>query len=46
MIRVVRGGSWHGYAERCRVGHRDDFSPNFANNDYIGFRAVLSLGQQ
>ena len=38
--RVLRGGSWIVFANQCRTAFRNDYAPNF-NNDEIGFRAVL-----
>ena len=38
--RVIRGGSWHIYAERCRVSNRYD-SASGHRYDSIGFRLCL-----
>jgi formylglycine-generating enzyme required for sulfatase activity len=43
--RVVRGGSWNGYAFLCRSANRGSGNPADANLG-IGFRAVLPLSQQ
>ena len=37
--RVLRGGSWHGNAENCRVSNRSYFSP-VHRDYYYGFRVV------
>ncbi len=37
--RVLRGGSWNAYAERCRVAYRDFNGPDDRGNN-IGFRLV------
>jgi len=43
--RVLRGGGWADYADRCRSAHRTYDYP--ADRHYIfGFRAVLPPGQQ
>ncbi|NCA82005.1 MAG: hypothetical protein EOM72_04595 [Opitutae bacterium] len=42
--RVARGGSWHYYAYRCRVGSRGSGSPDYAYY-FRGFRAVLPPGR-
>ena len=42
--RVLRGGSWIVFANQCRTAFRNDYAPNF-NNDEIGFRAVLPQSQ-
>ncbi len=44
-LRVGRGGSWSSYAVDCRVGRRSLGAPDGAY-DVVGFRAVLSPGQQ
>jgi len=41
--RVLRGGCWDDYADRCRVGSRFSGRPGHAYNNY-GFRTVLSTG--
>jgi formylglycine-generating enzyme required for sulfatase activity len=38
--RVYRGGSWIGYAVRCRVAHRIDVNPDFRSRN-LGFRIVF-----
>ena len=43
--RVFRGGSWNYYAQRCRAAYRSGSYPARRSN-YIGFRLVLSSGQQ
>ena len=40
--RVVRGGSWIGYARTCRSADRQDFMPDFRSSD-LGFRVARSL---
>jgi formylglycine-generating enzyme required for sulfatase activity len=40
--RVYRGGSWHDYADYCRVSHRFHHTPG-RRNSYLGFRIVLSF---
>lgn len=35
--RVLRGGSWYNYAERCRISYRYDSSPS-SRNSLNGFR--------
>ena len=44
FYRVLRGGSWHSYADYCRFGYRASATPD---TDYylIGFRDVLPPGQ-
>ena len=42
--RVIRGGSWHGGAEDCRVAYRGGSSPGNRDSRY-GFRSVLPPGQ-
>ncbi|MBK6622439.1 MAG: SUMF1/EgtB/PvdO family nonheme iron enzyme [Saprospirales bacterium] len=39
-FRVLRGGSWYGYAGSCRVAFRYIYSPDFRIN-FIGFRLVF-----
>lgn len=39
--RVLRGGSWGGYARDCRVSYRDYNDPSY-RSDYNGFRLALS----
>jgi formylglycine-generating enzyme required for sulfatase activity len=39
--RVVRGGSWFGYADRCRAASRD-FFPSDSDNFNYGFRLARS----
>ena len=42
--RVLRGGSWYGYAYYCRSAYRNYISPSSYN--FIGFRVVcLPLGR-
>ena len=36
-LRVLRGGSWYGYAYYCAVGLRDDYSPANRDNS-VGLR--------
>ena len=43
-LRVIRGGSWNGYAFNCRSAHRAYDDPTFDGYDY-GFRSVLPAGQ-
>ena len=38
--RVIRGGSWDGYARDCRSANRDDYNPSDSNTD-VGFRVVF-----
>ena len=38
--RVLRGGSWVGYAGCCRSARRGRFPPSF-RSFYLGFRVVL-----
>ncbi len=40
-FRVLRGGSWYGYASYCRVAFRSSYTPSF-RNDYFGFRLVCA----
>ncbi len=40
--RVVRGGSWHDFARRCRVSHRNGINRSLRGSNY-GFRVVLLL---
>ena len=40
--RVLRGGYWDNYANRCRVAIRYSFRPYY-RRDYGGFRVVLDL---
>jgi len=42
--RVVRGGSWNGYARYCRTAYRDGYTPG-GSDSRIGFRAVRPPGQ-
>jgi formylglycine-generating enzyme len=35
--RAVRGGSWGGFPQNCRVAYRDDFAPGYRGDD-LGFR--------
>ena len=37
--RVLRGGSWHGIASRCRVAYRHSYVPSITDHRY-GFRVV------
>ena len=37
--RVLRGGSWSGYASICRVANRSIYDPSYAFN-FCGFRVV------
>ncbi len=37
--RVLRGGSWHSGAGRCRVADRCSYNPSYRDNGY-GFRVV------
>jgi len=43
-LRVIRGGSWSGFASYCRVGYRFGNYPDSGSN-YVGFRACLPPGQ-
>jgi formylglycine-generating enzyme required for sulfatase activity len=43
--RVSRGGSWDGYAFRCRTAYRGDYYPAYGRNGSFGFRSVLPSGQ-
>ena len=43
--RVVRGGSWDGISEYCRVADSYSSFPYNRYDDFIGFRAVLPPGQ-
>jgi len=38
--RVLRGGSWNSYAERCRSAYRFHLTPAYRRN-FIGFRLVF-----
>lgn len=38
--RVIRGGSWNGYAGFCRSSYRGYFDPSCGSN-FLGFRLVL-----
>ena len=38
--RVLRGGSWYGFANSCRVATRNSNPPSYRNS-YNGFRVVL-----
>lgn len=40
--RVMRGSSWDGYADYCRVAARDYYYVGYSE-DYIGFRVAYSL---
>jgi formylglycine-generating enzyme required for sulfatase activity len=42
LYRVVRGGSWDGYANYLRCAFRTSFNPNISYY-YFGFRCVRSL---
>lgn len=42
--RVIRGGSWHSEADRCRCATRDSFTPSHRFND-IGFRVVCTVAK-
>ena len=42
--RVVRGGSWYGFAYDCRVAIRGGGDPGAAPGT-LGFRVALPLGQ-
>ena len=42
--RMLRGGSWYNYTYQCRVASRYRTYP-YRSISYIGFRAVLPLGQ-
>ena len=42
-IRVLRGGSWHGYARSCRSANRSVSGPGYRNY-YYGFRLCCSAG--
>jgi formylglycine-generating enzyme required for sulfatase activity len=42
--RVLRGGSWDGYAINCRAANRIGSGPTFRGYD-VGFRSVLPPGQ-
>ena len=39
--RVLRGGSWGGYAIRCRAADRDNVNPTNSSS-YDGFRVARS----
>ena len=39
--RVLRGGSWYGYARNCRVSSRNNYYPDFSS-DSLGLRLSLS----
>jgi len=41
-FRVLRGGSWFNFAERCRVSRRDCSEPD-DRRDFVGFRLARSL---
>jgi formylglycine-generating enzyme required for sulfatase activity len=41
-LRVVRGGSWFGYAFRCRAANRDRFAPGSRDDD-VGVRLAVRL---
>ncbi len=43
--RVIRGGSWHNDAERCRVSNRSSISGPALRNNNDGFRSALPPGQ-
>jgi formylglycine-generating enzyme required for sulfatase activity len=45
-FRVFRGGSWTSYARFCRSAERWYSIPQEHGDDYLGFRLVLSSGQQ
>jgi len=40
--RVLRGGSWYDYDNRCRVSHRNYNSPDRSNGD-LGFRLSRTI---
>ncbi len=42
--RVMRGASWHGYADSSRSAKRSRVDPSFRATD-VGFRPVLAPGQ-
>ena len=42
--RVFRGGSWSGYARRCRSANRSWCTPGSRGHD-LGFRLAFSSGQ-
>jgi formylglycine-generating enzyme required for sulfatase activity len=39
QIRLLRGGAWFNYPDRCRAGYRRRYDPDFDDNN-IGFRVV------
>jgi sulfatase modifying factor 1 len=41
--RVIRGGGWNEYGERCRSAFRGSRNPN-VRSEHVGFRVVLILG--
>ena len=41
-IRVIRGGSWYGDAQSCRVSYRGNDGPD-SHGSSVGFRVALSL---
>ena len=43
--RVIRGGSWTGNPERCRVASRSYVNPGYRGDYSLGFRSVLPPGQ-
>jgi len=43
--RVIRGGGWGSGAVYCRSAYRNRLSPGYREG-YLGFRSVLSAGQQ
>lgn len=40
--RLIRGGSWDGHANLCRVADRGDYPPSYCYN-YFGFRCALGI---
>jgi formylglycine-generating enzyme required for sulfatase activity len=44
FYRVIRGGSWHDNASRCRVGIRD-YEFQGIDREILGFRVALPSGQ-